>query len=68
LDVVSSTLSELKKRGDVNNAADGQIRSAFLYRGGAEGYTDYPVLPSGDTRLAHRGRVGEDALLNPPAG
>jgi N-ethylmaleimide reductase len=26
-----------------------QIRSAFLYRGGAEGYTDYPVLPSGDT-------------------
>jgi hypothetical protein len=23
--------------------------SAFLYRGGAEGYTDYPVLPSGDT-------------------
>ncbi|OBG25286.1 hypothetical protein [Mycobacterium sp. 852002-51057_SCH5723018] len=26
-----------------------QIRSAFVYRGGAEGYTDYPVVPSGDT-------------------
>jgi 2,4-dienoyl-CoA reductase-like NADH-dependent reductase (Old Yellow Enzyme family) len=26
-----------------------QIRSAFLYSGGAEGYTDYPVLSSGDT-------------------
>jgi N-ethylmaleimide reductase len=29
-----------------------QIRPAFLYRGGAEGYTDYPILPTCDS---HRG-------------
>jgi len=25
-----------------------EIRPAFLYCGGAQGYTDYPVLPSAD--------------------
>jgi N-ethylmaleimide reductase len=36
-----------------------QIRSAFLYRGGAEGYTDYPVLPPATPPSAPRpGRRG----------